>query len=198
MTTPAAVAPPSPATSDPATFDSLDPRDGSVVASHPVHDAEAVRARVERARVAGAWWTGLGFGGRAERLDSWRVRLLERTDELAAVVSAETGKPLADARIEIVLAVDHLAWASKNASRVLGPRTVSSGALMANQASTLRYPPLGVIGVLGPWNYPVFTPMGSIIYALAAGNAVVFKPSELTPGVSSLGLKTTALPAASA
>ena len=54
--------------------------------------------------------------------------------------------------------------------------------LAANQASTVEYPPLGVIGVIGPWNYPVFTPMGSIAYALAAGNAVVFKPSEYTPG----------------
>ncbi|HEV7472047.1 MAG TPA: aldehyde dehydrogenase family protein, partial [Pseudonocardia sp.] len=60
---------------------------------------------------------------------------------------------------------------------------VSSGMLMANQAATLAYPPLGVVGVIGPWNYPVFTPMGSIAYALAAGNTVVFKPSELTPGV---------------
>jgi acyl-CoA reductase-like NAD-dependent aldehyde dehydrogenase len=54
---------------------------------------------------------------------------------------------------------------------------------MANQAATVRYAPIGVVGVIGPWNYPVFTPMGSIAYALAAGNAVVFKPSELTPGV---------------
>ena len=54
---------------------------------------------------------------------------------------------------------------------------------MANQAATVEYLPLGVVGVIGPWNYPVFTPMGSIAYALAAGNAVVFKPSELTPGV---------------
>ena len=52
-----------------------------------------------------------------------------------------------------------------------------------NQAATLEYQPLGVVGVIGPWNYPVFTPMGSIVYALAAGNAVVFKPSELTPAV---------------
>ncbi len=53
--------------------------------------------------------------------------------------------------------------------------------LAANQASTLEYPPLGVIGVIGPWNYPVFTPMGSIAYALAAGNAVVFKPERIHP-----------------
>jgi acyl-CoA reductase-like NAD-dependent aldehyde dehydrogenase len=54
---------------------------------------------------------------------------------------------------------------------------------MGNMAATVEYKPLGVIGVIGPWNYPVYTPMGSITYALAAGNAVVFKPSELTPGV---------------
>src|ERR1019366_6455714 len=60
---------------------------------------------------------------------------------------------------------------------------VRSGLIAINQASTVEYQPLGVIGVSGPWNYPVFTPMGSIAYALAAGNAVVFKPSELTTGV---------------
>lgn len=54
---------------------------------------------------------------------------------------------------------------------------------MANQAASVAYRPLGVVGVIGPWNYPIFTPMGSIAYALAAGNTVVFKPSELTPGV---------------
>jgi len=54
---------------------------------------------------------------------------------------------------------------------------------MANQAATLQYQPLGVVGVIGPWNYPVHTPLGSIAYALPAGNAVVFKPSEYTPGV---------------
>ena len=53
----------------------------------------------------------------------------------------------------------------------------------ANQAAYLEYAPFGVVGVIGPWNYPVFTPMGSIAYALAAGNAVVFKPSEYTPAI---------------
>src|SRR6266513_2539073 len=68
-----------------------------------------------------------------------------------------------------------------NARRVLRPRRVRSGLAAINQASTVEYQPLGVVGVIGPWNYPVFTPIGSIAYALAAGNAVVFKPSELTP-----------------
>jgi acyl-CoA reductase-like NAD-dependent aldehyde dehydrogenase len=60
---------------------------------------------------------------------------------------------------------------------------VRSGLTALNQAASVEYAPLGVIGVIGPWNYPVFTPVGSIAYALAAGNAVLFKPSELTPAV---------------
>ena len=95
----------------------------------------------------------------------------------------ENGKPLSDAGLEITLAVDHIAWAAKNAPKVLGQRKVPSGMMMANQAATVEYQPLGVVGVIGPWNYPVFTPMGSLAYALAAGNAVVFKPSEYTPAI---------------
>jgi acyl-CoA reductase-like NAD-dependent aldehyde dehydrogenase len=165
------------------TFDSLDPATGRVVGTHPVHDAAAVAAAVERARRASGQWADLGFDGRAPLLGTWRALLVKRADELAQVVHDETGKPHGDAMLEIVLAVDHLAWAAKHAPKVLKRRRVSSGLLMSNHAATLEYLPLGVVGVIGPWNYPVFTPMGSIAYALAAGNAVVFKPSEHTPGV---------------
>ncbi len=95
----------------------------------------------------------------------------------------ENGKPHADALLEITLAVDHLAWAGAHARKTLGPRSVNPGLLAANHQAVLEYQPLGVVGVIGPWNYPVFTPMGSIAYALAAGNAVVFKPSEFTPAI---------------
>ncbi len=167
----------------PDTFDSLDPATGRVVGTHPIHDAAAVAAAVERARRASTSWADLGFDGRAPLLGAWRALMVKRADELAQVVHDETGKPHADAMLEIVLAVDHLAWATKHAPKVLKRRKVGSGLLMSNMAATLEYLPLGVVGVIGPWNYPVFTPMGSIAYALAAGNAVVFKPSEHTPGV---------------
>lgn len=167
----------------PATFESLDPRTGDVVGTHPVHDAAAVEAAVARAGDAAQWWAALGYAERRRRLDEWRKALVRRLDDLARTVTDETGKPLDDARLELVLAIDHLAWAAKNAEKVLGKRKVSPGLLMSNQAATLTYAPIGVVGVIGPWNYPIFTPMGSIAYALAAGNAVVFKPSELTPGV---------------
>ncbi|MDQ4011750.1 MAG: aldehyde dehydrogenase family protein [Actinomycetota bacterium] len=165
-------------------FASLDPRTGEVVDYHPVHDEAAVRAAVVRAREAAAWWDSLGFAERRRRLLSWRSRLARRINELAVLITAETGKPRADARLEWVLVVAHLDWAARNAERVLRRRSVGSGLLMAQEASTVEYQPYGVIGVIGPWNYPAHTPMGSIGYALAAGNAVVFKPSELTPGVA--------------
>lgn len=170
-------------TIDTATFESLDPRTGDVVGIHPVHDAAVVEAAVARAAEAARWWEALGFAERRRRLERWRSALVHRLEDLAATIAAETGKPIDDARLELVLTVDHVHWAARNAERVLGPRKVAAGLLMGNQAATVAYPPIGVVGVIGPWNYPVFTPMGSIAYALAAGNAVVFKPSELTPGV---------------
>ena len=158
-----------------------DPATGEVIGSHPVAGPEDVRRAVARAREAAAWWAPLGPSGRRPLLDRWRAVLARRMPELAEVVAQETGKPHGDALLEVALAVDHLAWATRNAGRVLGRRSVGSGLLMVSQAATVEYLPLGVIGVIGPWNYPVFTPMGSIGYALAAGNTVVFKPSELTP-----------------
>ncbi len=165
-------------------FDSLDPVTGDVVASFPIHDEAEVRAAVQRARDAATWWQELGWDGRRDRLTAWKKLIVARADELAELVHRENGKPISDARLtEVMLPVDHLAWVAKHAPKVLGPRKIASGMTMANQAALLEYQPLGVIGVIGPWNYPVFTPMGSIAYALAAGNAVVFKPSEYTPAV---------------
>ncbi|HZE02109.1 MAG TPA: aldehyde dehydrogenase family protein [Pseudonocardiaceae bacterium] len=164
-------------------FASKDPRTGEVVGYHQVDDEAAVREAVVRAREAAAWWGGLGFVQRRRRLLAWRSALTRRIDELAALITAETGKPRDDARLECVLVVAHLNWAARHAEKVLRRTRVASGLLMLHEASTVEYQPYGVIGVIGPWNYPAHTPMGSISYALAAGNAVVFKPSELTPGV---------------
>jgi acyl-CoA reductase-like NAD-dependent aldehyde dehydrogenase len=165
------------------TFESVDPRTGEVVGEHRIHDAADIAKAVATARDAQPWWAGLGFAGRKARLDEWRRVLLGRIEEAASLICAETGKPADDARLEMLLVIEHLHWAAANAEKVLRRRRVRPGLLMINQAPTVEYVPLGVIGVIGPWNYPAFTPMGSIAYALAAGNAVVFKPSELTPGV---------------
>lgn len=164
-------------------FPSTDPATGEVIATWPIDDEARVVEVVDRARLAAQWWADLGYQGRRERLLAWRGVLARRIRQLAHLMHRENGKPLDDATLEVVLTIDHLDWAAKHARRVLGPRTVRSSFLSLNQQAWLEYQPLGVIGVIGPWNYPVFTPMGSIAYALAAGNAVVFKPSEYTPGV---------------
>jgi len=165
------------------TFDSLNPATGEVVATFPIHTDADVRAAVERARAAAKWWKELGYSGRKTRLRSWRSIIANRMDELAALLHQENGKPVYDAIAELSLVVEHLDWASGHAKKVLGRRKINSGLLAMNNSAHLEYVPYGVIGVLGPWNYPVHTPMGSISYALAAGNAVVFKPSEFTPAI---------------
>ncbi|WP_326562872.1 aldehyde dehydrogenase family protein [Micromonospora sp. NBC_01796] len=162
---------------------STHPATGVEVGRFPVAGADDLIQRVSLAREAATWWAGLGFAGRRVRLLHWRALLARRIDELAALVHAEGGKPVADAIVEIASAIEHVDWAARNAKRVLGRRRVRSRLIVAEFSGRLEYQPYGVIGVIGPWNYPVLTPMGSIAYALAAGNAVVLKPSEYTPAV---------------
>ncbi len=162
---------------------SSNPVTGAEVGRFPVADAAAVAAAVTRARTAARWWQQLGFDDRRERLLHWRTLMVKRLDEVLALMHAEGGKPRADALIECLVAIDHVAWSARNAKRVLRSRRVGGNIMLPEFGARLEYQPYGVIGVIGPWNYPILTPMGSITYALAAGNAVIFKPSEYTPAV---------------
>jgi len=165
------------------TFDSHNPVNNEVIASHVITDEAGVREAVATARAASQQWRDLGFKGRKKILLKWSTYLMENVDELAELVSLETGKPTSDAKLEAALAAGHIAWAARHAESVMRTAYRSPGLLMANMSATVERSPVGVVGVIGPWNYPVFTPLGSIAYALAAGNTVVFKPSEYTPGV---------------
>ncbi|MBH0777661.1 aldehyde dehydrogenase family protein [Nocardia bovistercoris] len=162
---------------------SYDPRTGEVVGSYAVMGANEINRTVRAARSAEKWWSELGFSARKRLLLEWKRGIARRASELVDLICEETGKPEADAVIEVMLAVENLDWAARNAARSLRRRGLGSSWLTRNQKASVGYLPLGVIGVLGPWNNPVFTPMGSIAYAMAAGNAVVFKPHELTTGV---------------
>jgi succinate-semialdehyde dehydrogenase/glutarate-semialdehyde dehydrogenase len=162
---------------------STSPATGEEVGRFPVADADAVVDAVRRARQAQVWWQSLGFDGRKQRLLRWRALMTKRMNELFDIMHAEGGKPRTDSLLEFAPAIDHIAWSSRHAERVLKSRRVSGSTLLPEFSARLEYQPFGVIGVIGPWNYPILTPMGSITYALAAGNAVVFKPSEYTPAV---------------
>lgn len=168
---------------DTPTFQSTEPATGEVIDSFVDMSTDDVNATVDRARIAAHWWADLGWDARRERLLAWKGLLARRADQLAWLVHREGGKPVEDALLEIALSIEHLSWAAKNAEKVLGERRVKTSILTMNQSARLWYEPVGVVGVIGPWNYPVFTPVGSVGYALAAGNAVVFKPSEYTTAV---------------
>ena len=159
---------------------STSPIDGALLGEVPVHGEAEVQAAVARAQTAAASWATKSYRERGDELVRWRRALADNVEELAELVHRENGKTRLEATSEIFMALSHLDHAASRAEKALAPERVSGG-LLANYRCTVSYHPLGVIGVIGPWNYPVFTPMGSIAYALAAGNAVVFKPSELTP-----------------
>lgn len=164
-------------------FDVRNPATGTTVGTYPVHTVAEVDAAVHRAHRAADWWGALGFVERAKYLDAWRAEITRGRADLAQVMHDEMGKPISDAKLEIAMALEHLKWAARNAEKVLGRRPVPSSLLTINQAAWVEHRPFGVVGVIGPWNYPVFTPLSSVAFALAAGNTVVFKPSEYSPGV---------------
>jgi len=159
---------------------SYNPATGDAVGSVPILSAAEVDAAVARARVAAQTWSTRSFEARREELTAFRKALAASADELADLLHRENGKPEIEAYTEVMMALNHIQFATTHAGSAMASRRVSAG-ILANFRATISYHPLGVVGVIGPWNYPLFTPMGSIAYALAAGNAVVWKPSELTP-----------------
>ncbi|GAB3131445.1 aldehyde dehydrogenase family protein [Tsukamurella serpentis] len=159
---------------------SRDPSTGKPIGSVPIAAPEEVRSAVARVRDAATTWADLEARERRRHLDRWRRTIADRRGELLELLQAEAGKAPADALLEVNLALHHLEWAAVHSRRALAPQRVRSGLMMLGHTSTLVRRPYGVIGVIGPWNYPVYTPMGSIAYALATGNGVVFKPSEHT------------------
>lgn len=165
------------------TFQSLSPATGEVVGTFPIMGADDVNAAVARGREAFEWWQSIGWDGRKQKLTAFKAEIARNIEELSRLVREENGKPYADAFLEAVMTIEHMAWAASHAPKVLKRKRVPSGLFLANYGAYLEYQAFGVIGVIGPWNYPVYTPMGSIGYALAAGNAVVYKPSEYTPAV---------------
>ena len=166
-----------------ATFEKCDPATGEVIGQYQNFSQDEVFACVDAANLANARWQEFGFTARKKTLLKWASFITKNQKEIAQLVASECGKPIGDASLEVSIAIDHIAWAAKHAEQIMRKQDRPAGLLMFNMKAQVQRSPLGVVGVIGPWNYPIFTPMGSIAYALAAGNTVVFKPSEYTPGV---------------
>lgn len=165
------------------TFESINPATGEVVGIFPITTPKEVNEVVAKANTAAQQWSQYSFRKRMIVLRDWASLLTREISTAAELIHRETGKPVSDAKLEVALAIEHISWAAKFAPKILGKQSRPSGLLMFNMSAQVQRVPYGVVGVIGPWNYPIFTPMGSIAYALAAGNTVVFKPSEFTPAI---------------
>jgi succinate-semialdehyde dehydrogenase/glutarate-semialdehyde dehydrogenase len=156
---------------------------GHELGRYPVAGPREAETAVRAARATASSWWDLGFEGRAQRLLAWRREIARGGEDLAALIHDENGKPTEDARGEVLAALSHLGFVTENAERVLGRRSVPTAPATPNQRAWVEYLPYGVVGVIGPWNFPLATPGAICIHALAAGNAVILKPSHITPGV---------------
>src|SRR5678815_3434221 len=162
---------------------SIDPSMGEEIGRVPLMDEAEVGAAVARARAAQPAWAKLSYNDRAHFILRAREIVLEQVDDIAKLISRETGKPVTEAlAMEIVPTLDLMHYFAANAKQILKRKRVGLGQYnyMA-RTSYLVYKPLGVVGIISPWNFPWATPLDEVVMALMAGNAVVVKPSELTP-----------------
>ena len=160
---------------------SINPATLEELARFHVASAVEVNTAVARAKVAQPAWGVLSFRNRARYILKLQRELYDRQQEIISIISDETGKPAFEAlTAEVFPACDLMSHFAANAARILRDERFTL-AVFRNKRSMITYEPLGVVGIISPWNFPFSIPTGGIVMALAAGNTVVFKPSEYTP-----------------
>ncbi|HEY6017769.1 MAG TPA: aldehyde dehydrogenase family protein [Gaiellaceae bacterium] len=170
------------ATTASRTLQVVNPATLEPVGSVPATDPSAVQEVVAEARLAQARWAESAHEERAALLGRVANVVLDHFDELADTVSAETGKPRAESAVtDLLPGLDALVWVGRNAGRTLRAESVKGPLFLRHKQGRIVYEPLGVIAALTPWNFPIGIPLGLAAAAVAAGNALVLKPSELTP-----------------
>lgn len=163
-----------------ATIEVRDPANGDLLAAVPSAPEGAVDAAVRRARVAQQAWGALAVDARSRLLRDARRAFVRARGEIIDLLARETGKTRFDATGEAVAVCLDVRTVRRHAARALRPRRVGRR-LPGGKRRLVLYKPYGVVGVIGPWNAPLTLTLGDALYALAAGNAVVVKPSEVTP-----------------
>jgi acyl-CoA reductase-like NAD-dependent aldehyde dehydrogenase len=175
------------------------PATGEIIANVPDLGADAIAEMAARGRAAQPAWEAFGFDGRARVLLRAQKWLMDNAAQVISTIVSETGKTFEDAEFaEIGYAGNAFGfWAREAPNYLADERVKSAQVLVKGKKILLRYRPLGLIGVIGPWNYPLTNSFGDCIPALAAGNSVILKPSEITPLTSMLmaeGLRECGLP----
>jgi succinate-semialdehyde dehydrogenase/glutarate-semialdehyde dehydrogenase len=163
------------------TLASINPATGQTIRELTTTDLAELPAIFARAREAQQRWAALPVKQRARTLLYIREAILNRVDDLVDLISQENGKPRFEAMSnELLPSVDLLTYFAKKSPALLRDKRITL-MVMRHRKSYLNYWPMGVVTVISPWNYPFLLPFGEIAMALVAGNAVVFKPSEVTP-----------------
>jgi succinate-semialdehyde dehydrogenase/glutarate-semialdehyde dehydrogenase len=167
---------------------SYDPATNEEIGRVPLCSTEDVRRAVERAREAQKSWASLSFSERGRIVLRAREFVLDEVDEIAELISRESGKPVTEAiMMELVPTLDLMRYFARRTARLLRPERINIGQYnLLGRTSRVTFRPMGVVGIISPWNFPWAIPAGEVVMALMAGNGVVLKPSELTPLV---GLK---------
>lgn len=162
---------------------SLDPATGEEVGRVPNMSAAEVGAAVMRARSAQGAWAALDFKERGRFVLRARAIVLDELEEMARLISRESGKPLTEAiSMELTPTLDLMQFFARRTKKLLRTEKLDIGQYgLMGRSSRIVYRPLGVVGIISPWNFPWAIPLGEVVMALMAGNAVVLKPSELTP-----------------
>ena len=164
-------------------IDVENPATGQIVASVDVVGPDQIAELVERARAAQPGWEALGFEARARVLKRCQKWVIDNSDRIIETIVSETGKAWEDAQVaEVGYAASAFGFWAKNAEKYLADERVKTASpFVKGRKLILRHVPVGVVGVIGPWNYPLTNSFGDCIPAIAAGNSVILKPSEVTP-----------------
>ncbi|HEY6188293.1 MAG TPA: aldehyde dehydrogenase family protein [Pyrinomonadaceae bacterium] len=170
-------------TANPSEIISRDPATGEELGRVRVGTAEDVAQAVAEARHAQRDWARLSFKERGRIIMRARKFVLDEMEQLARLISRETGKPLAEAiSMEITPTLDLMQFFARRTAQLIRPEKIDIGQYgLMGRTSRIVYKPLGVVGIISPWNFPWAIPLGEVVMALMAGNSVVLKPSELTP-----------------
>lgn len=170
------------------TMESINPATGEKLGEiEPTPTSKIVRLLTE-ARAAQREWSKLPYSVRGQTLRAFANLLVERKRTVAELISRENGKPLVEAySSEIFPSLDIVNYYVARTRKILKSRRVKIGIpLLKTKKAFVRYEPYGAVAIISPWNYPLLLPLGQIVPALMAGNAVLFKPSEYTPLVGNL------------
>ena len=164
------------------------PATGEVIAHVPDLPAERVTELAARGRAAQPGWQALGFDGRARVMRRFQKWVMDNADRVVATIVSETGKTYEDAYMaEINYAGGAIDYWTKNGASFLADESIHASTLaVKGKKMVVRYEPLGLVGVIGPWNYPLTNSFGDCLPAMLAGNSVILKPSEVTPLTSLL------------